>query len=128
MWVGDACPVSRMKRIVLACQTESQVLGIDCQCGIPRSAARPISTAPSRTPAATTSAGPRDHRARLGVDVAVAGRAATRKPSGDAGHEHQSKQRGPGVPRDAKRAERNDRQRHDAVGQGGADRDSGRPS
>jgi hypothetical protein len=31
MWVGDAWPVSTMKRIVLACQTESQVLGIDCQ-------------------------------------------------------------------------------------------------
>ena len=36
MWVDDAWPVSRMKRTVLACQTASQVLGMDCQCTTPR--------------------------------------------------------------------------------------------
>ena len=60
MCVGDACPVSRMNRIVLACQTASHVLGIDCQFGKPMTAASPIRAAPSRTPAATVSAGPRE--------------------------------------------------------------------
>ena len=57
MCVGDAWPVSRMNRMVLACQTASQVLGMDCHCGIPRTAANPISAAPSSTPAATVTAG-----------------------------------------------------------------------
>ena len=35
MWVDDAWPVSRMQRTALACQTASQVLGIDCQCASP---------------------------------------------------------------------------------------------
>ena len=43
--------------MVLACQTESHVLGMDCQCGSPRSAAYPINSAPTRTPAPTDSAG-----------------------------------------------------------------------
>ena len=43
--------------MVLACQTASQVLGIDCQCGSPRQAAKPIASAPSTTPAATVRAG-----------------------------------------------------------------------
>ena len=60
MCVGDACPVSRIQRTVLACQTASHVLGIDCQCGSPLTAASPIRTAPSTTPAAATRAGPRD--------------------------------------------------------------------
>ncbi|CFE52829.1 Uncharacterised protein [Mycobacterium tuberculosis] len=51
--------MSRMKRTVLACQTASQVLGMDCQCGMPRYAAHPINRAPSSTPAATVTAGQR---------------------------------------------------------------------
>ena len=51
--------------MVLACQTESQVLGIDCQLGIPRQAATAMAAAPSTTPAAAVISG---HRG-LGVPL-----------------------------------------------------------
>ena len=57
MWVEDAWPVSRMNRTVLACQTASQVLGMDCQCTRPRYAAQLINRTPSSTPTASASAG-----------------------------------------------------------------------
>lgn len=60
MWVGEAWPVSRMYRMVLACHTESQVLGIDCQCANPAAAAAKIRIAPRPMPAATSITGPRE--------------------------------------------------------------------
>ena len=46
--------------MVLACQTASQLLGMDCQYGMPRQAAIPMKSAPKITPAATVRAGHND--------------------------------------------------------------------
>lgn len=56
IWVSEAWPVSRMNRIVLACQTASQVLGIDCQSAMPRAAVNRMNSAPMITPVATQQA------------------------------------------------------------------------
>ena len=66
--------------MVLACHTASQVLGIDCQCGSPRQAAKPMARAPTTTPAAAVRAGHIDTGGVSGVRSR--NRASrTRKPS-----------------------------------------------
>ena len=61
--------------MVLACQTASQVLGIDCHCGSPRTAANPISGRAEHHPGGHHERRPARHGTGLGVGVAKPGAA-----------------------------------------------------
>ena len=73
--------------------------------GIPRIAAKPISAAPSTTPARTTRAGPHRRRQPLGVAVAEPGEKQLKCATASDHDDQQCDEGGPHIPRDAERAD-----------------------
>ena len=113
--------------MVLACQTASQLLGIDCQSGMPRHAAKPIASAPSTTPAAAVRAGQSRSPRRRGGPGRASPRQQNAAPDQQADTPARTAAAVQRVPPDPEGAERHDGQADDAVGQHRTDRDGQRP-